>query len=272
MRTRNLAGVAGGVAVVLAMLSTVTKPLGGAPPQPPESELLVFAAASLTDAFEEMGRVLARRPFPLHITFSFAASSTLRTQILQGARADVFASADARNRELVGQGGRLGSEPVVFARNEPVVVTPRAGSRGIARLQDLALPGVKIVLASPEVPIGAYARQILTRLSHDPAFSPDFADRVMRNVVSEEPDVRASLARVALGEADATFVYRSDVSSQYGARVRLLEIPRESNIIASYYLALVRDAPHPRSARMFVGFVMSHEGRRILERWGFLPP
>lgn len=234
-------------------------------------DLLVFAAASLTDAFGELGRALQHTHPGLRITFTFAASSLLRTQIAQGARADVFASADERTMAALHRAGRLATAPVVFARNEPVVVVPSHRGVAIATLRDLARPGVKVVLPSPEVPIGAYARRILAQLSRDPTFGASFAERVLRNVVSQEPHVRAALARVALGEADATFVYRSDLSSAYGRQVRVLAIPRRANVIATFPIAVVQDAPHAPAARAFVAFVLSPPGQQILVRWGFLP-
>jgi molybdate transport system substrate-binding protein len=253
------------------LLITVLTAQAQAATAPVRGRMLVLAAASLTDAFGEVGRVLERQNPDLRITFNFAASSLLRTQILQGARADVFASADERNMQQLQEAGLLWTRPVIFARNEPVVVVPASNRAGIGSVRDLARPGLKIVVAAPEVPIGAYTRVILTHLSHDPSFGADFAERVLRNVASQEPNVRASLARVALGEADATFVYRSDLTSEYGPRVRVIEIPRWANVIAAYPIAVVRGAPNPLGARRFIEFVLSEGGQRILVRWGFLP-
>lgn len=255
----------------LGFLLLVTMTIEALAAGPVRGTLLVFAAASLTDAFGEVGRTLERSYPGLRITFNFAASSTLRTQILQGARADVFASADERNMQQLQEAGLLWTRPVLFARNEPVVVVPASNPAGIGSIRDLARPGLKLVVAAPEVPIGAYTRTILANLSRDPSFGADFADRVLRNVASQEPNVRASLARVALGEADATFVYRSDVTSEYGPRVRVIEIPRWANVIAQYPIAVVRGAPNPVGARRFIEFVLSDGGQRILMRWGFLP-
>ncbi len=233
--------------------------------------LLVFAASSLTDAFGEVGRVFERQNPDLRITFNFAASSLLRTQILQGARADVFASADERNMQQLQDAGLLWTRPIIFARNEPVVVVPASNPARITSVRDLARPGLKLVVVAPEAPIGAYTRSILANLSRGPGFGADFAERVLRNVASQEPNVRASLARVALGEADATFAYRSDLSSEYGARVRVIEIPRWANVIAAYPIAVVKGAPNRVGGRRFIEFVLSDEGQRILVRWGFAP-
>jgi molybdate transport system substrate-binding protein len=151
------------------------------------------------------------------------------------------------------------------------VVVPASNPAGLATVRDLARPGVKLVVAAREVPIGAYTRQILQNLSRDPAYGTNFAERVLRNVVSEEPNVRAALARVALGEADATFVYRSDLASDYGPRVRVIEVPPSANVVARYLLAVVREARNPLAARRFAETILSDGGQAILVRWGFLP-
>jgi len=121
------------------------------------------------------------------------------------------------------------------------------------------------------VPIGAYTRQILQNAAQDPDYGPDFADRVLKNVVSEEPNVRASLAKVVLGEADATFVYRSDITPEVRDRVKVVEIPARFNIVAEYYIAAVKNGPNPAGAQLFIDFVLSSEGQRILAKWGFKP-
>lgn len=154
--------------LLILLIGLVGGAQAGAPPV--RGPLLVFAAASLTDAFGEVGSVLERENPGPRITFNLAASSALRTQILQGARADVFASADERNMQQVQDAGMLWTRPVTFVRNEPVVVVPAANPGGISSARDLARPGVKVVVAAPEVPIGAYTRQILASLSRDPSF------------------------------------------------------------------------------------------------------
>ncbi len=244
---------------------------GLAPTPTPPGHLVVFAASSLSEAFGEVGQVLGQDHPGLRVTFQFAASSLLRTQILQGARADVFASADERNMQLVREAGLLGTPPVTFCRNELVVVVPAHNPARVSSVRDLARPGVKLVAASPEVPLGAYTRQVLSRLSREASYGADFGQRVLHNVRSYEPNVRMLLARVALGEADAAFVYRSDVLSGYGRRVRTVEIPRWAKVVATYPMAVLRGAPNPEGARRFVEFVLSASGQQILARWGFLP-
>lgn len=233
----------------------------------PSGEILVFAAASLQDAFQEAAQAFQRTHPGTTVRFHFAGSSQLRTQIAQGARADVFASADEPNMRKAQQEGLIDGEPRVFVRNTPVIAA--APTAPIATLQDLARPGVRLVLAAKDVPIGNYARQILQRASQDPGYGKDFADRVLRNVVSEETNVKAALTKVVLGEADATFVYRTDITVDVRDRVKVVEIPSAFNVVADYYIAVVRNAPNPSGAQAFVAFILSPEGQGILARWGF---
>ncbi len=233
-------------------------------------EITVFAAASLTDAFQEIAQAFQQRYPVTTVTFNFASSSQLRTQLAQGAKADVFASADWKNMHGAQQDGTIAGEPRVFVRNEPVVVVPATNPAGISTLADLAKPGVRLVLAAKDVPIGNYARQILEKASQDPQYGSDFANRILANVVSEETNVRAALSKAALGEVDATFVYRTDATTpDMRDKVKIVEIPAQFNVIAEYPIAVVKNAPNPAGAQAFVDFVLSPEGQRILAKWGF---
>lgn len=239
--------------------------------EPVSGEVVVFAAASLTDAFEEIAQQFQARHPGATVTFNFAGSSALRTQLAQGAKADVFASADEKNMRGAQEDGTIVGEPQVFVRNIPVVVVPAGNPAGIAEFKDLAKPGVRLVLEAKDVPIGNYARQILAKASQDPAYGADFADRVLANVVSEETNVKAALTKVALGEADATFVYVSDVTPDMRDKVRVVEVPEQFNVVAQYYIGQVKEAPNPAAGKAFIEFVLSPEGQAILEKWGFIP-
>lgn len=240
-------------------------------PEPVAGEVVVFAAASLTDAFEEIAQQFQARHPEATVTFNFAGSSALRTQLAQGAKADVFASADEKNMRGAQEDGTVAGEPQIFVRNMPVVVVPASNPAGIAEFKDLAKPGLRLVLEAKDVPIGSYARQILAKASEDPAYGADFADRVLANVVSEETNVKAALTKVALGEADATFVYVTDVTPDVRDKVRIVDVPEEFNVVAEYFIALVKEAPNPAGGRAFIDFVLSPEGQAILEKWGFTP-
>lgn len=228
--------------------------------------LTVFAASSLTDAFEELGKEFERRNPGDEVRFSFAGSSVLLAQIQQGAPADVFAPADETKMETAVE-DELVAEPVLFVKNRPVVVVPESNPSGIRELRDLAEPGLDLVLAQDGVPINEYAEEILRNA--DARYGGDFEREVLENLVSREADVRAAANRVALGEADATFAYASDVTPGIRDEVRVIEVPQDLNVVASYPIAVVEGAPDPDPARRWVEFVLGDDGQRVLERWGF---
>ncbi len=263
---RALAGM------LAALLLVAALPAGRAAAAPRPETLQVFAAASLTEAFEELGRLLQAKHPGLGIRLNLAGSQQLATQVEQGAPADVFASADERWMRRLADAGLLATAPRTFAENRLVVVVPFANPARIDRLQDLARPGVKLVLGAEAVPVGRYGRQVLTNLASDPAFGAAFATHALANVVSEEENVKSVLAKVRLGEADAGVVYASDVTPAMALAVRTLEVPAAANVAARYPVAIVRGAKAPKAARAFVALLFSAEGRAVLARHGFAPP
>ena len=235
-----------------------------------QGELTIFTAASLTDAFKEMGANLEQANPGTKVLFNFAGSPTLRTQLAQGARADVFASADEPNMQGAQKEGSIASEPRIFVRNQLVAIVPAANPAQVMRLQDLAKSGVKLVLTNKEVPVGNYSRQALTKMSQDAAFGAEFTTRVLANLVSEETNVKQVVAKVQLGEADAGIVYSSDVTPAVRGAVQVLAIPESFNVTARYPIAVVREAPNAAGARAFVDYVLSPAGQAILTKHGFL--
>ena len=233
--------------------------------------LQVFAAASLGDAFAELGHRLEKSRPGLTVRFNLAGSQQLAAQLEQGAFADVFASADERWMAYVGERGLVAETPVVFARNRLVVIVPRTNPARIGKLQDLAKSGIKLVIGADAVPVGRYSRAMLQNLARDPSFGSDFAARTLRNVVSEEENVKSVVGKVQLGEADAGIVYRSDVSASVARFVTVLEIPEGANVLASYPIAVVRNAGQADAARAFVELVLSREGQEVLARRGLMP-
>ena len=233
-------------------------------------ELVVYAASSLTEAFPRIAEAFeARRPEAGAVVFNFAGSATLRSQLEFGAPADVFASADAAQMDLAVAAGVIDGAPAVFATNAVAVVIPREAARA-RRLEDLAEPGLRIVLASEHVPAGSYARAVLANLD---AADPGFADRVLANVVSEETNVREVLAKVVLGEADAGFVYATDAGGGPNAdRLAVLPLPDGANVAASYVAGRVAGRPQPDDADAFIAFLASGEARAILAEAGFGAP
>jgi molybdate transport system substrate-binding protein len=228
--------------------------------------LRVFAAASLTDAFVEMGESFEAAHPGLRVEFNFAGSQVLRTQIEQGAQADVFVSADRLHADELLEQGLLGATSIL-ARNVLVVVTPAEAAR-VKALADLANPGTKIVVAGPTVPVGRYTTQVLGNLAASGLYGEDYRSRTLANVVSQESNVRAVLAKIALGEADAGFVYRTD-AMMAPAKVQLLDIPERLNVVAEYPVGIVTAARSPRLARRFVDLALGADGQSILHKHGF---
>lgn len=224
-------------------------------------ELQVFAAASLTDAFTQLGRHYERQHPGVRVVFNFAGSQQLIQQLAQGARADVLATADGSQMEAAAREGVV--RPArIFARNRLLVVMPPDNPGRVKRFEDLARPGLKLVLADKNVPVGAYTAQMLEKVS------PAFRKAALANVVSYEQNVRAVLAKVALGEADAGVVYVTDARAQNVARI---EIPDQLNPVAVYPIAPTARPLNARLADEFVRFVRSPAGQKILLDFGFLP-
>lgn len=236
----------------------------------PKRQLTVFAAASLSDAFNEISRNLDKSQ-GIDIDFNFAGSQALASQIEQGAAADLFASADMRWMEYLRERSLVSPGDTVFCHNRLVVVVPKANPARIKSLQDLERAGVKVVLAAQVVPVGEYSRECLHNLSHKPEFGDDFATRVLHNVVSEEENVKSVLSKVQLNEADAGIVYFSDVTPAVARLVKVFEIPADANVLASYPIARLPHANHPAEADVFLAYLLSSEGQAILVKNGLLP-
>jgi molybdate transport system substrate-binding protein len=246
---------------------------GAAPSSPPQgasTTLTVFAAASLTDAFRELGRRLEQQTPGLSVTFNFAGSQQLALQIEQGASADVFASADQEWMSYAQEHTLVEGDPQVFARNRLVVIVPKTDPARIAGLPGLARRGTKIVIAAEAVPAGKYSREALHNLSSASGFPASYDTRVLANVVSQEDNVKAVVSKVQLGEADAGIVYRSDVTPAVSRYVRTFDIPDQYNVLASYPIALVKGTKHEEAAEAFVSLVLGQEGQRVLGQNGFL--
>jgi molybdate transport system substrate-binding protein len=234
-----------------------------------EATLTVLAASSLTDAFGELERTFEERNPGVEVRQSFESSSTLLTQIQQGAPADVFASAAEEEMEAAVEDGLVAGAPEVFVRNREVVMVPEDNPAEIESLRDLAEPGTKLVLAERGVPAADYAEEILGKA--DAEYGDGFKRDVLSNVVSREADVRAAVGRVALGDADATFGYASDYTPDIRDRVRVIQIPDDLNIVATYPIATLEGSRSPGLAREWVELVVGEEGQRVLEKWGFEP-
>jgi molybdate transport system substrate-binding protein len=235
---------------------------------PEPQTLTVFAASSLTDAFTEIGKNFEASNAGVTVTLNFAGSQALRTQIEAGAPADVFASASGKEMDVAVAGKFIAEgTPQKFLSNKLVVILPANNPAALEKLEDLANPGIKLVLAAEEVPVGNYARQALDLMNG--SFGTDFKDKVLANVVSNEDNVKQVVAKVQLGEADAGIVYTSDAIA--APDLKTLEIPTELNVIAKYPIASLTQPANADLAKKFIEYVLSAEGQAVLQKWGFGP-
>jgi molybdate transport system substrate-binding protein len=230
--------------------------------------LTVYAAASLTGAFQEIGNDFEAANPGVNVIFSFAGSQILRTQLEQGAIADVFASADHKNLDMLVTDNLVAPNTYQdFTTNKLVVILPAGNPGDVQTLSDLAKPDLKLVLADASVPAGNYARQTLTKMSTDPIYGSDFSTKILANVVSNETDVKQVVAKVELGEADAGIVYISDAVA--APDLLTISIPDAYNVIAEYPIATLTKAPERDQADAFVSYILSPTGQSVLHKWGF---
>jgi molybdate transport system substrate-binding protein len=222
-------------------------------------EIVVFAASSLTGAFTEIGDAFTTANPDAKVTFSFAASSELVTQIDQGAPADVFASADMKNMTKLSDKSEIAGEPTVFATNMLQIMVGSGNPKGIAGVEDLANQDLIVVACDPEVPCGKYTTQLFTNAG------------VTVTPKSLEQNVKAVVTKVTSGEADAGIVYITDVLAA-GDKAAGVDIPADVNVKAEYPIGVTAAAPNASGARAFVDFVNSAEGRKILTSFGFGAP
>lgn len=244
-------------------------PTAAAPPEAPSGQLTVFAAASLTDAFTDIGAAFMAANPGVRISFNFAGSQQLATQISEGAPADIFASANRTQMQVAIDSTRVVSGTQrTFARNQLVAITPRDNPANISQISDLARPGVKLILADASVPAGQYAQDVLTRASALPEYGAAYRESVLANVVSFENNVRQVLTKIVIGEGDAGIVYRTDAALE-ADKLQQIAIPDALNTIAAYPIAPIADSASPEVAQAFIDFVLGPEGQRILGRYGF---
>ncbi|UCG24082.1 MAG: molybdate ABC transporter substrate-binding protein [Chloroflexota bacterium] len=261
----------------LSLLIVVWLALSGCDQRPSASEdgnreLIVFAAASLAEAFDEAARQFELNNPGVDVVLNLAGSQQLAHQLSQGAPADVFASANEQQVEAVIEAGRVRSgSQQTFANNRLAVIIPADNPAGLRTLSDLDRPGLHFVLAAAEVPAGRYAVLFLDRAGDDPGYGPIFRDGVMANVVSFEENVRAVLSKVRLGEADAGIVYNSDVASKMVKDIHQLHIPEHLNVQADYIVAPIVDSQQPALARMFIDYLFDESGQELLKANGFVP-
>lgn len=224
-----------------------------------EGELLVSAAASLTDAFAGVEAVFEEANPEIDVVLNLGASSALREQILEGAPVDVFASANTSIMDQVAEAGQVEGEAEIFVANLLQIAVPAGNPAGVTGLDDFANDELLIGLCAEDVPCGEFGRQALESAGVTPSID------------TNEPDVRALLTKIEAGELDAGITYVTDVLSTAGA-VEGIDIPVEVNVVAEYPIAALANAPHPEAASAFMDFVLSDEGQAILTGHGFTAP
>ncbi len=264
--TRNETLLLSRLRPLLLILSLTVMPLASA-----QASLVIYAATSLTDAFESVASAFEVEQPGVSLHLNFSSSSSLAAQIIAGAPADIFASANEKQMQLVVADGRIDSDTArSFAHNQLVLALPADNPAGIESVRDLADEGYLLVLAATGTPIRAYTETMLQAYADD--FGADFGRRVRRNLASEESNVRQVVARLALGEADAGIVYQSDVLGDVADQLLVIEIDAAHNQLAAYPIAPLTDSANPDLAARFIDFVLGDVGRAILLEHGFCPP
>ncbi|WP_217206908.1 molybdate ABC transporter substrate-binding protein [Streptomyces sp. AC550_RSS872] len=222
-------------------------------------DVTVFAAASLQESFQALGRQFEKEHPGSKVTFSFGGSDSLAASITGGAPADVFASASPRTMKIVTDAGAASGTPATFVRNELEIATLPGNPDKISSLEDLTESDLKVVLCDKEVPCGAAAQKALD------------ASKLHLTPVSYEQDVKAALTKVELKEADAAVVYKTDVHAA-GDKVEGVEFPESADAVNDYPITLLRDTQNAAAAKAFIALVRSAEGQKVLSEAGFLKP
>ncbi|MDN7025313.1 molybdate ABC transporter substrate-binding protein [Methanoculleus sp. FWC-SCC1] len=258
--------------IVAALMAAGCTGTTEAPPSEEQTTLTVFTAASLTGAFTDIGKAYESQNPGLKIDLVFDGSQALRTQIEQGASPDVFVSANVKHMKALEVAGFMDNETVeLFVENSVAVIVPVDNPANITTLTDLANPGVKLVIGTKDVPFGSYTRQVLDKMANSSAYGAEYREAVMGNVISEETAVSSVVPKLTLGEADAAFVYKSDIKQEYRDELTRIDIPAEYNVVAQYPLGILAESQQKDAAAAFVAFVRGTDGSGILTEYGFDP-
>lgn len=249
--------------------STSTATSTATPAAAPAVTLNVFAAASLTESFNEIKTKYHAAHPNITINYNFAGSQALVQQLQNGASADIFASADQANMDKASKAGVV-TQAQIFARNKLTVIVPASNPKNVSTLKDLAQKGLKLVVAAPSVPVGKYGGQVLDKLGKDPSYGASYEASVKANVVSQEDNVKAVVNKVQLDEADAGIVYLTDVTPALSSKVKDIEIPDNFNVIAQYPIATTKNTTHSKEASDLEQYILSSDGQAILAKYHFI--
>ena len=253
------------VALFVALLLTMSTGIGAEQPK----ELTVFCAAGLMGAFNELGQIY-KNETGVGLAFNFDGAQVLRTQIENGAYADVLVVPNEKNLNVLKNEGVLNNSSISpFARSWQALIVPKSNPAQIQNLSDLAKPGVKIVGGVKDLPITNITMQVLDKISADPTYGPQYKERVLSNVISQETNVNQIVAKIAIGEADAAFVHKSEVSAEYFDKVAVIDIPEKYNVKSDYSIAILNQTKFSETAKRFIDLVKSKEGNAILVKYGY---
>jgi len=233
--------------------------------------LTVFAAASLTNAFNDIKTAYHTAHPNVTITYNYNGSQALEQQIANGAPDDIFASADLTNMQKASAANLVGASQV-FARNKLTVIVPSGNPAHLHSLKDLANPGVKIDVGGPSVPVGKYTLQVLDNLGKSVDYGADYENSVKANFVSQEENDTAIVQKVQLGAVDAGIVYVTDLTPATEKQVTQIVIPDQFNVIAQYPIAVTKSTAHASAAQAFIQYILSAQGQAILHKYHFLSP
>ncbi|WP_184840540.1 molybdate ABC transporter substrate-binding protein [Allocatelliglobosispora scoriae] len=253
--------VAGVTAAAAMMMGACSDETPKAPTTSPgvTGSVTVFAAASLTESFTQIGKDFEAANPGAKVTFNFAGSSALATQITQGAPADLFAAASPATMKTVTDAGDGEGTPVVFVKNQLVIAVPKGNPKGINTLENLTKSDLKVALCAEQVPCGAAAKKAID------------AAGLKITPVTLEQDVKAALAKVKLGEVDAALVYRTDTIAA-AADIQGIEFPESAKAFNDYPIIVLKGAPNKTAAQAFLAWVLSDKGKAVLSKAGFLAP
>lgn len=260
--------------LVCALLSVLVVATCGCTTQPTQgTKLTIFAAASLTGAFNETAQAFEANHSGVTITCNYGGSQILATQLKQGAYADVFASADQKNMKTVQDAGLMNNSSItIFVENKLSIIVPTANPANITSLSALAKPGVKLDICDSSVPCGNYTLQMLAKASNDSSYGSGFTNSFTANVVSRETNVNDVVTKVAVGQADAGMVYKSDVPAAYQSKVQVITIPDSVNVLAQYPIGVLSGSQNAQLAQSFINYVTSPDGQAILLKYDFIIP
>lgn len=239
------------------------------PTQDNKQTLIIFAASSLTDAFNELSHDFEEQNSDTDIQLQYAGSSQLTIQISQGAPADIFASANQKQIDVVLQEGLNKGEALIFAQNELVLIVPVDNPANIRQFAELKQNNLRIITAIEGVPIRDYTDLIMSNLAQDQNYGVEFTDQFYANIRSEETNVRQIVLKTALGEADAAIVYRTDVTAEVQDELIVIEVPESYSPQPVYYIVVLENGKNTAKAQAFMDYILSEMGQKTLQKYGF---